>query len=136
MDTEDHLVGEEIAAYVANHWRNDGRGLWPGPVQYVSEIDVQLNVNHDKDRAVSIQQWHLTFDVVTDISNERQRQDDKWGSQRDLTDEKWGVILGEEYGEVCRAVCEHDDAQLRKELIQVAAVAVAWVEALDGNSKG
>lgn len=40
-------------------------------------------------------------------------------------------VLGEEYGEACAAVNEKDDAQLREELIQVAAVAVAWVQALD-----
>lgn len=41
------------------------------------------------------------------------------------------AILGEEYGEVCRAVCEEDNEQLRVELIQAAAVAVAWVQSLD-----
>jgi hypothetical protein len=52
-----------------------------------------------------------------------------------------GLILGEECGEVCRAVLNLDrfttDANrkdLRSELIQVAAVAVAWVEKLDKRS--
>lgn len=48
------------------------------------------------------------------------------------------AVLGEEFGEVCRASLNvqglstdsRDRAQLEHELIQVAAVAVAWLEAL------
>ena len=40
----------------------------------------------------------------------------------------WADILREEYFE---ALAETDPARLRVELIQVAAVAVAWVEAID-----
>lgn len=58
-------------------------------------------------------------------------------ADKELTNAERAVILGEEFGEACRAVLEAGDvvndkhgAQLRKELIQVAAVAVAWIEAL------
>lgn len=40
-------------------------------------------------------------------------------------------ILTEEVGEVAKAICEKDADQLQTELIQVAAVAVAWLEALE-----
>ena len=40
------------------------------------------------------------------------------------------AILVEEVGEVARAICDRDPEHMREELIQVAAVAVAWVEAL------
>jgi len=46
------------------------------------------------------------------------------------------VVLAEEFGEVSRHVAEFiasgelDEMSLRKELIQVAAVAVAWAESL------
>ena len=40
------------------------------------------------------------------------------------------MVLTEECGEVARAVLDLNDDQLRTELIQVAAVAVAWLEAL------
>jgi len=40
------------------------------------------------------------------------------------------AVLAEKSGEVCRAVLEGDTTQLQKELVQVAAVAVAWLEAL------
>jgi len=46
------------------------------------------------------------------------------------------AVLAEEFGEVANAVLETSygadgDEHLREELIQVAAVAVAWVEAID-----
>lgn len=40
------------------------------------------------------------------------------------------TVLAEEFGEVANAVLEHDDAQLWDELVQTAAVAVAWLEGL------
>lgn len=40
------------------------------------------------------------------------------------------VVLGEESGEVMRAVLDLDDDALRTELVQVAAVAVAILEGL------
>lgn len=88
-----------------------------------------------------------------EILAERRRQDDKWGEQnhpngtggtqqiqdaafaREYTDHlfgqgngTWQAILNEE---VTEAYAESDPAKLREELIQVAAVAVAWVEAID-----
>ena len=92
--------------------------------------------------------------VIDEVAAERRRQDDKWGEQRHLdgvatTDVDrvaaetarracgaaadngtltWRLILDEEVHE---AFAEADPALLRAELIQVAAVAVAWVEAID-----
>ncbi len=48
----------------------------------------------------------------------------------------WAHILTEEFYE---AMAEEDQARLRAELIQVAAVAVAWIEQIDRrrvNAKG
>jgi hypothetical protein len=49
------------------------------------------------------------------------------------------AVLAEEFGEVANAVLEtaygsDDDAHLRTELIQVAAVAAAWAEAIDART--
>lgn len=44
----------------------------------------------------------------------------------------WRHILREELDE---AVAEDDPAKLRRELVQVAAVAVAWIEAIDRAAK-
>jgi NTP pyrophosphatase (non-canonical NTP hydrolase) len=40
------------------------------------------------------------------------------------------AVLAEECGEVARAVLEVDMRGLRDELVQVAAVAVAWLEGM------
>ena len=99
--------------------------------------------------------------VLDEIQAERDRQDAKWGEQnhpdgtgpahghyladasiaRDRCDREhragrgtWEHILTEEYHEAmaCEGV-----GSLRDELIQVAAVAVAWVEAMDRrNARG
>lgn len=73
--------------------------------------------------------------VYDDIKIERDRQDRKWGEQNH-DDGTWSLILGEEVGEACEAALSalfgggQTDA-LRDELVQIAAVATAWIECLD-----
>lgn len=84
-------------------------------------------------------------DVVSEIYKERVRQEDLKRAGRfkytcadsQLTAGEKLAILVEEVGEAARAISEDaDNAQdkhgvnLRKELIQVAAVAAAWAESL------
>ena len=66
--------------------------------------------------------------VLQAIQDERDRQDVKWGAQRDLTQKTWLTILMEEVGEVAESILEGDPEVYRKELVQVAAVAVAALE--------
>jgi hypothetical protein len=95
--------------------------------------------------------------VLDEVAAERKAQDAKWGEQnhddgtggpvmKRMADEQrvrtdfladvgglsWRDILLEE---VYEAVAEDDEAKLRTELIQVAAVAVAWVEAINRREK-
>lgn len=66
--------------------------------------------------------------LVVDIARERDRQLAKWGEQRH-SDEWWYIILAEEFGEVARAMFEHEaDDALEAEIVQVIAVAAAWLE--------
>lgn len=93
-----------------------------------------------------------TYNILNQIRDERIRQDLKWGQQnhpngttslyegmaklsRQIADDfaesgelTWLDILREEFYE---AISEEDTAKLRAELIQVAAVATAWIEAID-----
>lgn len=74
-------------------------------------------------------------EVLEDIRKERARQDAKWGDQILHTDEIWTAILGEEYGEAAQEVLRSHfgnkpKQDLYAELIQVAAVATVWCEAL------
>jgi len=81
-------------------------------------------------------------DIWQAILDERGRQVAKWAAPH-----AWGVgdcsspgvhpvvrsaVLSEEVGEVSRAVLDRDAVALRRELVQVAAVAVAWLEGLAG----
>lgn len=91
--------------------------------------------------------------VIDSVLAERNRQDAKWGEQnhpdgtgiggddvrRDVMTSlcqaaaasgsvTWRHILDEE---VAEAFAEPDPAKLRAELVQVAAVAVAWIEAIE-----
>ena len=75
--------------------------------------------------------------VFDEIKKERAAQDKKWGVQNHHPIE-WCAILGEEVGEVQKAALEShfnykitNPENYRKELIQVAAVAVAMVECYD-----
>jgi hypothetical protein len=100
-------------------------------------------------------------DALADVAAERRRQDAKWGPQNhpdgtgpdvpyrplpayDMTEaavaardrckangpgeDNWRDILTEE---IYEAYAEDDPQALRAELVQVAAVAVAWIEAID-----
>ena len=82
-------------------------------------------------------QW-LVIDTVesvwSDILRERFNQIDKWDRKFlvwDSTLDRKNTVLGEEVGEVANAILEDDVLNLRNELIQVAAVCVAWIETLD-----
>lgn len=91
--------------------------------------------------------------ALAEVAAERARQDARWGEQNhpDGTgavlhfedadsarlvcqtrardgEVTWQHILAEEY---CEAMQEDEPARLRSELLQVAAVAVNWIEAID-----
>ena len=48
----------------------------------------------------------------------------------DRGDQNWGAIAALELAEVVEAAANKDNESLRRELIQLAAVAVAWLESL------
>lgn len=80
-----------------------------------------------------IRRYHNRLGVYIRIGEERNRQLDKWGDQRH-THEHWLSILTEEVGELAKALNEDGSKEeILGELIQVAAVAVAWLE--DGYSR-
>lgn len=76
-----------------------------------------------------------------EIRAERARQRAKWGavhawgsgdcSSPDVAEPVKLAVLTEEVGEVARAMLDGRPAELRRELVQVAAVAVAWLEGLE-----
>lgn len=78
--------------------------------------------------------------AISDLRDERLRQIKKWGSEpallrshqeniRDYLLLKY-TVLGEEFGEVGRAILDKNYQNLYEELIQVAAVSVAIAETM------
>lgn len=83
--------------------------------------------------------YGLTSEMVTEfvlghVLEERERQDAKWNrTPGDWTSSRGTkfMVLGEEVGEVARAVLESETPErLFAELVQVAAVAICWAESL------
>lgn len=72
--------------------------------------------------------------VLRMVVDERVRQDIKWGNidtRVNLTNDRWFVILDEEVGETAKALNDKESRErVAEELIQVAAVAVAWSQLL------
>ena len=62
------------------------------------------------------------------IRYERKKQDEKWGVDRNLSSFEWLTVLTEEVGECAKAILKRDNNNLKREIIQVAAIAVAWME--------
>ncbi len=95
----------------------------------------------------------ITDRVLSEVLAERIRQDERWGEQNhpDGTGSLTQVIEADKAREGCKAAfdrgdgtwmhvlieetfeafAEGDPTKLRTELVQVAAVAVAWIEAID-----
>lgn len=65
------------------------------------------------------------------IQIERDRQDEKWGANRQQHPMTWLTILLEEIGEVAKAILNRDWNNVKEELIQCAAVIFAWLEMID-----
>ena len=78
--------------------------------------------------------------IYAEINAERKRQAKKWNklhawgrgdcSSHEVAPIVKSAVLQEECGEVAKAVLELDNDALKQELVQVAAVAVAWLESL------
>lgn len=84
---------------------------------------------------------YATFDhiAIRDVWAEIARQVNKHGEQScpnlPPSDPRWLPILVEEVGEAATEVANDDpeivNTALREELVQVAAVAIAWIAAID-----
>lgn len=73
-------------------------------------------------------------DAIDAILEERRRQADKWHEPPGVWPCAPGIklaVLAEEFGEVANALLERDGANLKVELIQVAAVCLKWLEAFN-----
>jgi hypothetical protein len=80
---------------------------------------------------------HRRSEVFELINLERDKQDAKWGAlPRRLSDVIWLTILMEEVGECAQAVLKRDWDNLKVEIVQVATVAIAWLEDDENHNNG
>lgn len=87
--------------------------------------------------------WRVYDDIRAERYRAHVKHQDKPGGSMEMhrwESADWIDVLGEEVGEVHRARCDHrhellSDAEyvaaLRSELVQVAAMAAAWIDAID-----
>jgi len=111
----------------------------------VPKLDIERRCR-ELDRELHGEAENWTGQALSLVAAEREAQDQKWQRRPGVWDRPAGVkalVLGEEYGEVCNAVLERKpDTELLAELIQTAAVCVAWAEVIlagnraDGMHKG
>lgn len=71
----------------------------------------------------------LRNDIFSLITEERNKQKQKFGDEPEATRDGLLRILGEEFGEICKEVNQRKSRQaIDKEVLQLAAVCVAWLE--------
>lgn len=84
--------------------------------------------------------WAITDAVLSDVTVERRRQNEKWKRKPgvwEATDDRKLTVLTEEVGEVAKALCDREaDRALYDELVQVAAVAVSFAETVAHRAWG
>lgn len=78
----------------------------------------------------------VLLNAFADVITEMEAQDNQWGKGRHLPSTLWGIVLGEEYGEVCEAILDahHDPStigHLREELLDLVAVGTQMILAID-----
>lgn len=107
----------------------------------IADLDTPESLDYDVTPAM--------FRALLSVVRERARQEQKCEEKRQegqlwrtcadpaMSDEEKLAVLTEEVGEVARELCEARAARrppaanLKTELVQVAAIAVAWIEALE-----
>jgi hypothetical protein len=93
---------------------------------------ILADIQAEAERAVTKHgdQSHLpngTQRAWTALADHARRECDEAAARGEVT---WLHVLNEE---VCESFAETDDASLRAELVQVAAVAALWIATIDGR---
>ena len=74
--------------------------------------------------------------ALSAVIQERQRQEITWGIDNH-PDPIWFAVLSEEVGELASAILRkniEEPHNLREELVQVAAVSIAWLQQIEEQS--
>ena len=72
---------------------------------------------------------NISMLVYNLLAEERAYQDRKFGQCPIATDHEFLAIAGEEFGELCRAICQRRSAaEINKEAKQLAATCIAYLD--------
>lgn len=119
-----------IQAPEADRWKRQTRTMYKdlSTKEQASDIDQAIKVINALGLPISM------LAAMQKVAGERQKQDEKWGEQNHQ-DQWWLAILTEEVGEVSQAILHdqfggHAAGHVEEELIQVAAVAISWLQAI------
>lgn len=79
---------------------------------------------------------HFSTKAIRSVIAEMNRQDEKWGADRDQHPFVWQTILSEEVGEFSQAILHdefggHKSGTAREEMVQIVAVALQIIEYYD-----
>lgn len=79
---------------------------------------------------------HLRTKAISSVVAEMNRQDEKWGADREQHPFVWQTILSEEVGKFSQAILHdefggHKSGTAREEMVQIAAVALQIIEYYD-----
>jgi NTP pyrophosphatase (non-canonical NTP hydrolase) len=86
------------------------------------------------DSDIPMHGWRPYSDIHRERIRAHKLHDDHGQSmeRREYTDSRWLPVVVEEVGEVARVLCDGENTnRLRAELVQVAAMVIAWIEAID-----
>ncbi len=75
--------------------------------------------------------------IMIEVTNERMVQDQEWGIKRDDSHSEWGwiALLTRHAGLAVNDGLEKDVGRFRKQMVRVAAIAIAAVEAFDRKTQ-
>ena len=75
-----------------------------------------------------------SFDPFAQIIAEQKRQLIKWGVQNHENLHWLGIVV-EELGEVSKKLIEGKTGEMERELVQLAACSIAWLECIERNKQ-
>jgi hypothetical protein len=130
------VIGARTGGAAARSFRNERKGNMSTDGSEITEAlnSVLCDVERERDRQEALKRagkfkWSC---ADSSIAAANHTATDALGNAAKF------AVLGEEFGEVARHITEalidgyrYNNRELKKELIQVAAVCVAWVEAID-----
>lgn len=117
----------DVLEYQVNE--NEGQGQWMGLQEgfKVAKFSEIVNIGLLEDERTDFA--GVNHKIIDKIIRKRYAQMKKFGCQDNHSKEKWALIIGEECGEIAKAVLENDEDGYMNELIDTGAAIFAAIEA-------